>query len=272
VQVVIFAGHHGIAERGVSAFPASVTGQMVGNFKSGGAAINQLAGLLGASVDVWEPEQGRATADFTSGPAMTSASLDACLKIGWMAVDPAADLLIPGEMGIGNTTAAAALAAALLGGSGGEWVGRGTGVDEDGLACKAAVVDAGLQRHKDALDDPLAALRCLGGHEIAAMTGAIAAARHHRIPVILDGFIASASAAVLYKLDTAALDHAVAGHQSAEAGHARLLEALGLTPILGLGMRLGEGSGAAVAALVLRAALACHEGMASFAEAGVSRS
>lgn len=270
VQVVVFAGHHGIAQRGVSAFPASVTEQMVQNFNSGGAAINQLAEGLGAAVDVLVPENGRATLDFTAGPAMTNASLHACLKKGWMAVDPGADLLIPGEMGIGNTTAAAALAAALIGGCGSDWVGRGTGVDDDGLARKAETVDAGLLRHADALGDPLEALRCLGGHEIAAMTGAFAAARHHRIPVIIDGFIATAAAAVLHSLDAKALDHAVAGHESAEGAHGRLLGALGLTPILDLGMRLGEGSGAAVAALVLRAALACHFGMATFAEAGVS--
>jgi nicotinate-nucleotide--dimethylbenzimidazole phosphoribosyltransferase len=270
VQVAVFAGHHGVTARGVSAFPKAVTAQMVENFRRGGAAINQLAALLGATVSVIEPAGDRPTADFTAGPAMDDATLTACLCVGWAAVDPQADLLIPGEMGIGNTTAAAALAAALFGGTGKDWIGRGTGVDDAGLARKAATVDAGLVRHAVAFDDPLAVLRCLGGHEIAAMAGAMAAARHHRVPVIVDGFIATAAASVLHRLAPDALDHALAGHRSAECAHGRMLEAIGLSPLLDLGMRLGEGSGAAMAALVLRAALACHHGMATFAEAGVS--
>ncbi|ROU00243.1 nicotinate-nucleotide--dimethylbenzimidazole phosphoribosyltransferase [Histidinibacterium lentulum] len=269
-QIAVFAGNHGVAARGVSAFPAEVTAQMVANFEAGGAAINQLATAFGASMSVVALELDRPVADFTQGPAMNGAEVAAAMEAGRAALDPAADLLIVGEMGIGNTTSAAALAAALWGGAGADWVGRGTGVDDAGLARKAAAVDAGLARHGAALDDPLEALACLGGRELAAMAGAILAARMARVPVILDGFIACAAASVLERAGPGALDHAVAGHLSAEGAHGRLLEKLGKRPLLDLGLRLGEGSGAAVALGVLRAALACHSGMATFAEAGVS--
>lgn len=269
-QVVVFAGNHGVAARGVSAFPPEVTVQMVANFEAGGAAINQLARAFGARMDVVALELERPTGDFTEGPAMTEAECAAAMAAGWAAVDPGADLLVAGEMGIGNTTSAAALAAALLGGAPEDWVGRGTGVDDAGLTRKAGAVAAGLARHADALGDPLAVLACLGGREIAAMAGAILAARHHRVPVILDGFICTAAAAVLERAAPGALDHAVAGHVSEEPGHARLLAALGKAPLLSLGLRLGEGSGGALAIGVLQGAIACHSGMASFAEAGVS--
>lgn len=269
-QVVVFAGNHGVAARGVSAFPPEVTVQMVANFEAGGAAINQLARAFGARMDVVALELERPTGDFTEGPAMTEAECAAAIAAGWSAVDPGADLLVAGEMGIGNTTSAAALAAALLGGAPEDWVGRGTGVDDAGLTRKAGVVAAGLARHADALGDPLAVLACLGGREIAAMAGAIMAARHHRVPVILDGFICTAAAAVLDRAAPGALDHTVAGHVSEEPGHARLLAALGKAPLLSLGLRLGEGSGGALAIGVLQGAVACHSGMASFAEAGVS--
>lgn len=269
-QVVVFAGNHGVAARGVSAFPPEVTVQMVANFEAGGAAINQLARAFGARMDVVALELERPTGDFTEGPAMTEAECAAAIAAGWAAVDPGADLLVAGEMGIGNTTSAAALAAALLGGAPEDWVGRGTGVDDAGLTRKAGVVAAGLARHADALGDPLAVLACLGGREIAAMAGAIMAARHHRVPVILDGFICTAAAAVLDRAAPGALDHTVVGHVSEEPGHARLLAALGKAPLLSLGLRLGEGSGGALAIGVLQGAVACHSGMASFAEAGVS--
>lgn len=267
-QVLIFAGNHGVCAQGVSAFPAEVTVQMVANFQHGGAAINQLSKAFGASMAVHPLELDRPTADFTQTPAMTEAETVAALLTGWQAVDPQADLLVVGEMGIGNTTVAAALAAALLGGSGAEWVGRGTGVDNAGLARKARVVDAGLARHPSR--DPLQVLANLGGREIAAMAGAMARARSLRIPLILDGFIACSAALVLQAVTPAALDHAVAGHLSAEGAHGRLLAALGKEPLLSLGLRLGEGSGAALAIGIVQAAVACHSGMASFAEAGVS--
>ncbi len=269
-QVVIFAGNHGVAELGVSAFPAEVTVQMVGNFHAGGAAINQLARTFGAQMTVHALDLDRPTADFTQGPAMSEAEVVAALAAGWEAVDPAADLLVVGEMGIGNTTSAAALAAALLGGAPHDWVGRGTGVDDAGLARKAQVVTRGLTANPGAIGDPLEALRCLGGREIAAMTGAIARARVARVAVILDGFICCAAALVLDRVAKGGIDHCIAGHVSAETAHGRLLSALGKEPLLALGLRLGEGSGAALAIGVVQGAAACHAGMATFAEAGVS--
>ncbi len=269
-QVIVFAGNHGVVAQGVSAFPAEVTVQMVGNFRAGGAAINQLSKAFGASMSVHALELDRPTADFTAAPAMSEADVVAALATGWDAVDPAADLLVVGEMGIGNTTPAAALAAALFGGAASDWVGRGTGVDDAGLARKARVVDAGLALHGPLLGDALQVMRCLGGRELAAMAGAIARARALRIPVILDGFICTASAAVLEKAVAGALDHCIAGHVSAEGAHGKLLAALGKEPLLSLGLRLGEGSGAALAIGVLKGALACHSGMMTFAEAGVS--
>lgn len=269
-QVVIFAGNHGVAAKGVSAFPAEVTVQMVANFQHGGAAINQLSRNFGATMSVHALELDRPTQDFTEAAAMSDAELIEALAIGWNAVDPSFDVLVTGEMGIGNTTAAAAISAALLGGGASAWVGRGTGVDEAGLSRKAAVVEAGLACHADTLNDPLEVLRCLGGREIAAMAGAIAAARAAKMPVILDGFICCAAALVLAKAAEGALDHCLAGHASAEGAHGRLLAALGKEPLLSLGLRLGEGSGAALSLGIVQAALACHSGMATFAEAGVS--
>lgn len=268
LQVAVFAGNHGIAARGVSAFPAEVTVQMVANFQAGGAAINQLSALAGAAMSVHPLALDRPTADFTTGPAMSEAELIAALQTGWNAVDPEADLFVAGEMGIANTTSAAAIAAALFGGSG--WAGRGTGVDDAGLARKEAAVAAGLAAHAGHLDDPVEVLRRLGGREIAAMTGAYLAARMRRVPVVLDGFISCAAAAVLHKARPGALDHCIAGHLSAEGAHGRLLGAIGKEPLLSLGMRLGEGSGAALALGVIRGAVACHRGMATFTEAGVS--
>ena len=267
-QVIVFAGNHGVTARGVSALPAEVTVQMVANFRAGGAAINQLSRAFGAEMAVHELDLDRPTADFTQGPAMTEAEVVAALATGWLAVNPAADLLVVGEMGIGNTTAAAAMACALFGGLPGEWTGRGTGVDDRGLALKTQVVTEGLAANTSR--EPLEVLRCLGGREIAAMAGAIARAHAERIPVILDGFICTAAAAVLAQAAAGALDHCVAGHASAEAAHRALLSKLGLAPILELGLRLGEGSGAALAIGVLKGAVACHSGMATFAEAGVS--
>ena len=267
---LVFAGNHGVVARGVSAFPGAVTRQMVANFAAGGAAINQLCKVFGAALEVIALELERPTADFTAAPAMSEAECATALDIGWRAVKPGHDVLLLGEMGIGNTTAAAALAAALFGGSGADWAGPGTGLDGAGVARKAEVVDEGLRRHGPALADPLEALRRLGGRELAAICGAVAAARTAAIPVILDGFVACAAAAPLAKLAPTALDHCIAGHVSAEPGHVRLLAVLGKAPLLSLGMRLGEASGAALALGVLRGAVATHRGMATFAEAGVS--
>ena len=267
-QVIIFAGNHGVCAQGVSAFPPEVTVQMVANFEHGGAAINQLVKSVGATLNVHALDLDMPTQDFTVAPAMSEGEVILALTIGWNAVDPQSDLLVVGEMGIGNTTSAAAVVAAVLEGTAQDWTGRGTGVDDDGLARKTDVVARGLALHDTT--DPLKALRGLGGRELAAMAGAIAAARAHRIPVILDGFICSAAAATLEKAVEGALDHAIAGHLSAEGAHRKLLDALGKEPILSLGLRLGEGSGGTLAIGVLRAAVACHSDMATFAEAGVA--
>ncbi len=267
-QVIIFAGNHGVCAQGVSAFPPEVTVQMVGNFQHGGAAINQLSKAFGAQMDVHAIALDQPTADFTQGPAMSEAECVEALLVGWNAVSSDADVLITGEMGIGNTTSAAAIAMALFGGAATDWVGRGTGVDDAGLANKARVVSEGVERHATA--DGLQVLCCLGGRELAAMAGAIARARMLRIPVILDGFICTAAAACLAQVQPGMLDHAVAGHVSAEAAHPALLAQLDKQPLLALGMRLGEGSGGALALAILQGAIACHSGMATFAEAGVA--
>jgi len=270
VDIVVFAGNHGVAAQGVSAYPAAVTAQMVANFAAKGAAINQLARQAGAELRVVPLTLEAPTADFTHAPAMSEAEFCAAFAAGMAVVRQRADLVCLGEMGIGNTTAAAAIAAALFGGDAARWVGRGTGVDDAGLRRKAEIVERALARHPEARADPLAAARCLGGRELAAILGATLAARRSRVPVLLDGFVSTAAAAPLACLEAGALDHALVAHASAEAGHAGLVEALGQRPLLDLGMRLGEASGAAVAALILRAALACHAGMATFAEAGVA--
>ena len=269
-QVIIFAGNHGVCARGVSAFPPEVTVQMVANFEHGGAAINQLSKAFGADMSVVSLSLDTPTADFTTAPAMSEDEVVDALVAGWTAVKDTSDLLVVGEMGIGNTTAAAAVAAALFGGEAADWTGRGTGVDDEGLNRKTAAVADGLALHADVIADPLEALRCLGGRELAAMAGAIARARSLRIPVILDGFICTASAAALECAVAGSLDHTVAGHVSAEGAHAKLLAHLNKAPLLNLGLRLGEGSGAALAIGVLKGAIACHSGMLTFAEAGVS--
>lgn len=270
VEILVFAGNHGVTARGVSAYPAAVTAQMVANFSAGGAAINQLATSAGATLRVVPLSLDEPTADFTVAPAMGESEFIAAVATGYEAVSASADLVCLGEMGIGNTTVAGAIAAALFGGGGARWAGRGTGVDEGGLARKRDVIDAALARHEDALADPLRIAAAVGGRELAAILGATIAARRQNIPVVLDGFVSTAAAAPLRKLRADGLDHAVAGHLSAEAGHRALLDELGLAPLLQLDMRLGEASGAAVAIPLLRAALACHTGMATFGEAGVS--
>lgn len=269
-RTAIFAGNHGVTRHGVSAFPADVTVQMVANFEAGGAAINQLAREAGLELRVVALELDRPTADFTQGPAMTAEECLEALNQGAAMVDPALDLLTVGEMGIGNTTAAAALCAHSLGGDVRDWVGPGTGLDAGGMSRKAAVIEQALATHADAPRTAFEMLRRLGGREIAAIAGAVLAARHARVPVMLDGYIACAALAPLVVEQPALPEHCLAGHCSAEPGHRRLLHQFSLTPLLQLGMRLGEGSGAAVAVPIVRAALAAHNGMATFAEASVS--
>ncbi|CAM4228486.1 nicotinate-nucleotide--dimethylbenzimidazole phosphoribosyltransferase [Palleronia rufa] len=266
-QALVFAGNHGICARGVNPFPQEVTAAMVANFRAGGAAINQLCGVAGAELTVVPLELHRPTADFTVAPAMDEDECAAAMAAGARAVDRAASVLVLGEMGIGNSTVAAALACACLGGAPGDWVGRGTGSDAEGVARKVAAVSEGVARHGGL--SPLGLLAALGGREQAAIAGAVIEARRHRIPVLLDGFICTASVLPLWRAAPEHLDHCLAAHRSAEPGHARMLETIGKRPILDLGMALGEGSGAALALAVLRAALACHDGMATFAEAGI---
>jgi len=270
VAALVFAGNHGVAAQGVSAYPPEVTAQMVANFEAGGAAINQLCRAAEAALEVVALDLDRPTADFTRAPAMSEGACLDSLNQGIKAVPQHLDLLAVGEMGIGNTTSAAAIACALFGGVPGDWAGPGTGLDAEGLARKAAVIEQAVACHRDALGDPIEVLRRLGGREIAALAGAILAARERRIPLLLDGYVTGAAAAVLHGLSPDTLAHARAAHRSAEPGHARLLERLGLRPLLALDMRLGEASGAALAILLCRAALACHTGMATFDQAGVS--
>jgi len=269
-RVCVFAGNHGVAARGVSAFPAEVTVQMVQNFVDGGAAVNQLCQVADADLRVYEMDLDHPTADFTAGPAMTGEGCARAMAYGMMAVEPGIDLLCLGEMGIANTTSASALCNALFGGDAVDWTGPGTGVAGATLAHKTAVVAEGVARHSDARNDPLELLCRLGGNELAAIAGAVLAARMGRVPVLLDGFACTAAAAVLHAAAPGALDHCLVAHCSAEPGHRRLLERLDKKPLLDLGMRLGEASGAALAIGLVRAAAVCHGGLATFGEAGVS--
>jgi nicotinate-nucleotide--dimethylbenzimidazole phosphoribosyltransferase len=269
-EAIVFAGNHGVVAEGVSPYPSEVTRQMVANYDAGGAAINALARVFGLGLRVVPLDLDRPTGSIARMPAMTEAECLAALNAGAAAIDGKADAYVLGEMGIGNTTIAAALAAATLGGSGGDWAGAGTGLDAPGIAAKAAVVDQALALHRPHMASAFEILRRVGGREQAAIAGAVLKARLLRRPVILDGFVVTAAAAVLTRQRPDALTHCLAGHVSAERGHRRLLEGLGLAPLLDLGMRLGEGTGAAVASALLRAAAATQSQMATFAEAKVS--
>jgi nicotinate-nucleotide--dimethylbenzimidazole phosphoribosyltransferase len=269
-MVAIFAGNHGVTDQGVSAFPREVTAQMVANFTAGGAAISQICALHELNLRVFELALELPTGDITRMPALDDKMCAATIAYGMEAIAGTPDLLCIGEMGIGNTTVAAAVYAALFGGTGADWVGRGTGIDDAGLARKAAAVDAALFLHNAELSDPLATLARLGGREIAAMLGALIAARQQKIPVIVDGFVATAAAAIAHAVNPEAIDHCLFAHVSAEHGHARALAAMGKTALLQLDMRLGEGTGAALAAVLAKTALHLHNNMATFAGAGVS--
>ena len=269
-MVAIFAGNHGVTDQGVSAYPREVTAQMVANFTDGGAAISQICALHELNLRVFELALELPTGDITLAPAMDDKMCAATIAYGMEAIAGRPDCLAIGEMGIGNTTVAAAIFAALFGGTGAEWVGRGTGIDDAGLARKADAVDRALALHRDGLTDPLAILARLGGREIAAMLGALVAARHNAIPVLVDGFVATAAAAVAHAVNPDAISHCVFAHVSAESAHARALDRLGATPLLDLGMRLGEGSGAALGMVLAKTALHLHTRMATFVSAGVS--
>ena len=268
--VAVFAGNHGVVAQGVSAYPASVTQAMVANFAAGGGAVNQICKTFDISLRVFELALERPTGDITREAALDERACAATMAFGMEALAAGPDLICLGEMGIGNTTAAAAIYHALYGGAPEDWIGRGAGADDAQLARKADAVRAAIALHREHLDDPLEVLRRLGGREIAAIAGAILAARIQRVPVLLDGFVVCAAAAVLAALDERALDHCMAAHVSAENAHAEALRRIGKRPLLDLGMRLGEGSGAALAVGIVKAAVACHNGMATFAEAGVA--
>jgi len=289
-QIVLFAGDHGITAQGVSAYPSAVTVEMLRNFARGGAAIAVLARELGVPLHVVDagtlapgeidgvvcdkPRQG--TRDFSREPAMTAAELEFALAAGHRGVARAtagaADILILGEMGIGNTTAAAALAAALIGARPADIVGAGTGLGSDGMSHKADVIAAALALHglDRAPASPLPALAAVGGLEIAALVGAIVASAQARIPVLIDGFIVSAAALAAVRINPSVAPWLIYSHRSMERGHRLILDALGAEPILDLKLRLGEGSGAALALPVVRLACALHAGMATFAEAQIS--
>ncbi|WP_417580550.1 nicotinate-nucleotide--dimethylbenzimidazole phosphoribosyltransferase [Pelagibacterium sp.] len=268
-MVAIFAANHGVTDQGVSAFPREVTQQMVNNFTKGGAAVSQICALHEINLRVFELALDVPTGDITVVPAMDERTCAATIAYGMEAIAGDVDLLCIGEMGIGNTTVAAAIYAGLYGGTGADWVGRGTGVDDAGLQRKADAVDRALGRHAGRLNTPFEILANLGGREIAAMVGAIIATRHQKVPVIVDGFVATSAAAIAHAVNPASIDHCLFGHVSAEVGHVKALEKLDATPLLAMGMRLGEASGAALAAVMCKTALHLHKNMATFSEAEV---
>ena len=287
VHITVFAGDHGITAEGVSAFPQAVTVEMLRNFARGGAAISVLARTLGATFEVvnlgtalpvtggeHDRRLGPGTVSFAQGAAMSEAQLTAALDAGRQSVDRAvaadAQLYVGGEIGIGNTTAAAALACALLPAEPEALAGPGTGLDAGGVARKAAVIRSSLQRHAGGLGNALEILRRLGGFEIAALAGAYVRCAQVGVPALIDGFISTAAALIAQRLRPGAGTWWLFSHRSREPGHAALLAALDARPLLELGMRLGEGSGAAMAVPILRLACELHGGMATFAEAGVS--
>lgn len=289
VRIAVFAADHGVAAEEVSAFPQAVTAAMIRNFSRGGAAISVLAAELGAGLEVVDlgavadpgPLEGVVSARIAPGtgnlrvePAMLAEERDAALAAGRAAAGRAAEagarLFIGGEMGIANTTVATALACGLTGASPEVLAGPGTGLDPAGVDRKAAVVRDALGLHTPDPAEPLEALRTVGGFELAALAGAYLAAAQRGIPVLVDGFIASTAALTAVRLNPDVAPWLLYGHRSAEPGHQAVLAALGAEPLLDLGMRLGEGSGAAAAVNLLRTAVALHNGMATFSEAGLS--
>ena len=289
VWISVFAADHGVAEEGVSAFPQAVTAEMVKNFARGGAAISVLARHLAASLEVVDlgtaggldgvpgvrhVALGRGSANLAREPAMSETQLAAALLEGraaaLRALSAGAEVFIGGEMSIANTTAATALACALLHEKPARLAGPGTGLDAAGVAHKCEVITRALHHHGSALHEPLEALRRVGGFEIAALAGAYICCAQEGLPVLVDGFIASSAALAAERISPGVAEYFLLSHNSAEPGHARLLESFRSRPLLALEMRLGEGSGAAVALPLLRLACALHGGMATFAEAAVS--
>jgi nicotinate-nucleotide--dimethylbenzimidazole phosphoribosyltransferase len=286
--IVVMAGDHGVTAEGVSAYPAEVTPQMVLSFLRGGAAINALAGVVGARVVVVDigvasplehpgllsRKVTPGTANIAQEPAMTRAQAEEAIAVGIAVMDSLAQegvqIVATGEMGIGNTTAASAITAVLTGSTPAEVTGRGTGIDDAQLTHKIAVIERALAVNAPSRDDGLDVLTKVGGLEIAGLVGVILGGASHHMPVVLDGFIAGSAALVAEKLCPQVRDYLIAGHISVERGHRVLLEVLGLQALLDLDLRLGEGTGAALAMGIIDGALAAHRQMATFAEAGVS--
>jgi nicotinate-nucleotide--dimethylbenzimidazole phosphoribosyltransferase len=267
--VCVFAASHGVAGR-LSTDAAGGDRQMLDDFAAGGAAINEICASLHLGFKVFDLALDMPTGNIMDGPAMDEKGCVATMAFGMEAVAGGTDLLAIGEKSTGNILVAAAIYAALYGAPVARWLERGAGTEDQSLARDAAVVEAALRRHEAHLQDPLEILRRLGGRDVAAMAGAILAARLQRIPVILDGYVATAAAAVLHALHPGAIDHCMAGHLSAEPAHREVLERLNKIPLLALGLRLGEGAGAALAAGLVRTAAACHAGMATVDQAGAS--
>ena len=286
IGVRVFAADHGVTAQGVSAFPPAVTVQMIGNFLEGGAAISVLSQDINADFAVVNMGTfssiddapglvnlaiAPGTKDFSLEPAMSEEVMDACLAAGRDQVEELdCQLFIAGDMGIGNTSSAAAIIASLLQLSAAQVTGRGTGVDDARLLHKQKIIERALQLHEAALATPLGVLRCVGGLEIAGMCGAYLRSAQRGIPILVDGFIATAAALLATHINSDVQQWLIAGHQSAEQAHRKTLEAMQMQPLLDLGMRLGEGSGAAVAVAIIRSALLLHNNMATFADAGVA--
>ena len=269
--VLVFVADHGVVEEGVSAYPATVTAEMLRALRAGRATASVLARELGATLTVVDVGVGRPTGNLAIEPAMDPQQFDRCIRAGRRAVARSgADVLVLGEMGIGNTTAAAAVCAAVFGSRPGSWVGRGTGIDDEAMTRKRKVV-AAARRRVAAIRDPLETLRHVGGSELAALAGATIEARQRSIPVILDGFVVAAAVAPLVAVEPTVLEHCLAGHVSSELGHRRLLRHLGMTPLLDLGLRLGEASGGLAALALLRLAAPAVTEVATFMEWGMER-
>ena len=286
-HISIFAADHGIADEAVSAFPQAVTAEMVKNFARGGAAISVLANNLGAHFEIIDTgvkdfsiddkqiisaRVGNATTNFSKQAAMTKDQLDLALQVGFDAAERAkqAGCFIGGEMGIANTTAATAMSCLLLDKSPQELAGAGTGLDEQGIQHKITVIETALALHKPHIESPLDILQTVGGFEIAALVGAYIRCAQLGLPILVDGFITSAAALQAVHINPDVRNWMLFSHTSAEQGHHLILDALEADPILNLGMRLGEGSGAAMAIPIIQQALSLHNNMATFAEAGVS--
>ena len=268
---LVFAGNHGITAKGVSLFPAEVTAQMVMNFEAGGAAINQLCQTADLTLHVTSLSLETPTADFSETKAMSKDEVLSAMQAGADTIPEDADYVCFGEMGIGNTTSAAAIGTSQFGGDAKEWTGAGTGLDAAGINKKADIIQQAIALHGTSFDDTIALLSAYGGRELAAIAGGVLAARMRGIAVMLDGYICTAAAATLTaSFGQDVLAHCLVSHQSQEPGHIKMIEALGKAPLIDMQMRLGEASGAALATLIVRGALATHNGMATFAEAGVS--